>query len=104
MTLSHKAYNPDLTYGAVCDSNTASISTADGLTVADVIVPQELEVSCHVGGAALMVDQTFFVATQAYQVTKVRFVHAVAEATAATLLVQVVKDTSTNAPGAGTDL
>lgn len=68
------------------------------------ISPQEIEVVFHAQAAADMVDQTFFVATQAYQVTKVAFVHAVAESTAATLLAQVTKDTSTNAPGAGTDL
>ena len=67
-------------------------------------MPQELEVSFHAQAATAMVDQSFFLATQAYQVTKVRFVHAVAESTAATLLVQLVKDTGTNAPGAGTDL
>jgi hypothetical protein len=80
------------------------VTTADKLKVGAVIVPQVLEVSAHVGAAALMIDQTFFVATRAYQVTAVSFVHAVAETTAATLRVQVTKDTSTNAPGAGTDL
>lgn len=89
---------------AVVLGSTLSVSSADAATVGGVIVPQELEVSFHAQAATAMVDQSFFVATQAYQVTKVRFVHAVAESTAATLLVQVTKDTSTNAPGAGTDL
>lgn len=83
---------------------TASVSSADGLTVNSVIVPQHLEVSMHAGAAALMIDQSFFVANRAYQVTAVRFVHAVAETTAATLAVQVTKDDSTDAPGAGVDL
>lgn len=81
-----------------------SAATADDFTVGGVIVPQHLEVSAHVGAAALMVDQTFFVANRAYQVVAVSFVSAVAEATAGSLSLQVVKDTSTNAPGAGTNL
>jgi predicted membrane-bound mannosyltransferase len=84
--------------------NGCSAATADDFTVGGVIVPQHLEVSAHVGGAALMVDQTFFVANRAYQVVAVSFVSAVAEATAGSLSLQVVKDTSTNAPGAGTNL
>lgn len=83
---------------------TLAIADADKLTVGGSIAPQVVEVSFHAQAAAAMVDQSFFVANRAYQVTAVRFVHAVAETTAATLLVQVTKDTSTNAPGAGTDL
>lgn len=88
----------------VASGKTLAVTTADKLTVGGLIVPQEIEVSVRVGAAALMVDHSFFIATQAYQVTKVKFVHAVAESTASTLLVQVVKDTGTDAPGAGTDL
>ncbi len=80
------------------------IGAADDLTVGGVIVPQAIEVSCHIGAAALMIDQTFFVATRAYEVIAASFIHAVAETTAATLHVQVTKDTGTDAPGAGTDL
>lgn len=61
-------------------------------------------VTMHAQAAAAMVDQSFFVADRAYVVTAINFVHAVAETTAASLLVQVTKDTSTNAPGAGADL
>lgn len=77
---------------------------ADKFTVNSVIVPQAIEVSHHAQAATAMVDQSFFVANRAYQVTAVKFVHAVAETTAGSLLVQVTKDTSTDAPGAGTDL
>lgn len=63
-----------------------------------------VEVSFHGQAAAGMVDQSFFVATQAYQVTAARLVCAVAEVTAGSLYVQVTKDTGTDAPGAGTDL
>lgn len=93
--------NGDFTVAA---SKTLAVTTADKLTVGGLIVPQELEVTFRAQTAAGMVDQTFLVANQAYQVTKVRFAHATAESTAATLYAQVTKDTSTNAPGAGTDL
>lgn len=85
-------------------SATAYFTTADSVQVGGIIVPQEIEVSYHCQAAATCVDASFFVATQAYQVTRVSFVGATAEATAGTQVVQVVKDTSTNAPGAGTDL
>ena len=88
----------------VASSKTLAVTTADKLTVGGLIVPQQLEVSFHAQAASAMVDQSFFVANQAYQVTAIRFVHAVAESTAGSLSVQVTKDTSTNAPGAGTDL
>lgn len=77
---------------------------ADKLKVNSVIVPQAIEVVFHAQAAAAMVDQSFFLANRAYQVTVIKFVHAVAEATAGTLLVQVTKDTSTDAPGAGANL
>ena len=83
---------------------TLTVTDADKLVVGSNPLPQQIEVTAHVGAAALMVDQSFFVANRAYQVTGARFVHATAETTAATLLIQVTKDTSTNAPGAGTDL
>lgn len=88
----------------VSATKTLAVTTADLLTVGGLIVPQEIEVSFNAQAAAAMVDQSFFVANQAYQVTKVRFVSAVAEATAGSLYAQLVKDTSTDAPGAGTNL
>jgi hypothetical protein len=68
------------------------------------IVVGQIESTHHAQLPAALVDQTFFVATRAYQVTACSFVGAAAETTAATLRVQVTKDTSTNAPGAGVDL
>lgn len=97
-------YNGLNTEKAVDFSSAASCALPTGATVGGVISPVQLEVSFHGQAATAMVDQTFFVATRAYQVTAVSFVHAVAESTAGSLLVQVTKDTSTNAPGAGTDL
>ena len=95
------------TYSAtqtISSGTTLAVATADKLTVGGVIVPQAIEVSFHGQAAGAMVDQSFFVANRAYQVTAAKEVHAVAESTATNLRVQVVKDTSTNAPGAGTDL
>lgn len=53
---------------------------------------------------AAMVDQFIWVANRPAIVTDVRLVYATAESTAATLTLQLTKDTGTNAPGAGTDL
>lgn len=83
---------------------TLAITDADKLTIGGSIASAMDQVTFHAQAAAAMVDQSFFVADRAYQVTAINFVHAVAETTAATLLVQVTKDVSTNAPGAGTDL
>ncbi len=49
-------------------------------------------------------DQAFFVANRPYTIIGIRYAHATAETTLATLNVQVTQDTSTNAPGAGTNL
>lgn len=67
----------------------ASIKTSDGLVCATAL-------------PATATDAVFFVATRAYIVVSVSEVHAVAAGGASAL--QVVKDTGTNAPGAGTDL
>lgn len=79
-------------------------TAADGLQVGSVIVPQHIEVDCHVQTAALGVDQTFFIANRAYQVTNITEIHSTAETIAGSLAIQATKDTGTNAPGAGTDL
>lgn len=80
------------------------LTDADSLLVNNVIVPQFIVLNFHAQTAALQVDQSFFIADRAYQVVRIDEVHAVAEATAATLNIQVTKDVSTDAPGAGTDL
>jgi hypothetical protein len=49
-------------------------------------------------------DQCCFIANRPYVVSGISFVHKTAETTAGSLNVQVTKDTSTNAPGAGTDM
>jgi hypothetical protein len=54
------------------------------------------------GAAAANTDAVFFIANRPYIVTSAREVHAVAAGGAS--VVQLVKDTGTDAPGAGTDL
>lgn len=93
-----------LTVGTLTVNTSEAVTPADGLTVGGVIVPQHIEVSFHAQGAAAQVDQSFFIANRAYQVVAIKEVHAVAEATAVSLAIQVTKDTATDAPGAGTDL
>lgn len=87
------------TFTALAGSTIAG-ADADSVTVNSVIVPQELEVPFSVGSA----DATLFVATQAYEVTKVSCTFATAEVTTTDLTMQLTKDTGTDAPGAGTDL
>lgn len=53
-------------------------------------------------GTPAATDLVFFVATRAMRIVAIRQVHSVAAGGASTL--QVVKDTGTSAPGAGTDL
>ena len=50
------------------------------------------------------VDQAFFVANFPCQVTGITYVHATAGTNGSAVNVQLVKDTGTDAPGAGTDL
>lgn len=54
------------------------------------------------GAPAAATDTVFFIANRSYLVTSVREIHAVAAGGASAL--QLVKDTGTDAPGAGTDL
>lgn len=56
----------------------------------------------HPSGTPAATDAVFFIATRAMRVVAVSEVHSVAAGGASAL--QVVKDTGTNAPGAGTDL
>lgn len=83
---------------------TAAISTADGLTVNSDIVPVRLEISVSCVANAACVDQAFFIANRAYQVMAISEVHAVAGDNGGAVNLQVTKDTSTNAPGAGANL
>lgn len=78
------------------------VLTADG--VGGPLIPGTLEVSVQCLLNADCVDRAFFVANRAYEVVAVREVHATAGNDAGSVNLQVTKDTSTDAPGAGTDL
>ncbi len=51
-----------------------------------------------------LADQSFFIANMDCIVTRIDYVHSTLGTNGSAVNVQVVKDTSTNAPGAGTDL
>lgn len=51
-----------------------------------------------------LADQSFYVATKNTEVTAAYYVHSTAGTDASAVNLQLTKDTSTNAPGAGTDL
>lgn len=85
-------------------SITLAVTTADKLTVGGVIAPQHIEVVYSMNANASLADQAFFIANRAYQVTAIQEVHATAGTAGGSVNLQVTKDTSTDAPGAGTDL
>jgi hypothetical protein len=71
---------------------------------AGALIPSRVNVSFVMNANASLADQSFFVATRAYEVAEISEVHAVAGNDAGAVNVQVTKDTGTQAPGAGTDL
>lgn len=91
-------------YGLKTEKNVDLSGSSSVVLPSSGVTGNIVEVSFHGQAATAMVDQTFFVANRAYQVVGVREVHSTAETTAASLAIQVTKDTGTNAPGAGTDL
>lgn len=70
--------------------------------VSSIPLVAQLEVTFHGQTTEAATDRAIFVATRAYKVIAVSEVHAVAAGGASVL--QLVKDTGTTAPGAGTDL
>lgn len=69
---------------------------------ANINLTHHVSVCCPLNSQC--VDQSFFVADGTYLVTGVSYVHATAGSDASAVNLQITKDTSTNAPGAGTDL
>lgn len=61
-------------------------------------------VSFVMNANAGLLDQCFFIANQTMKITGINYVHAVAGTDASAVNVQVTKDVSTDAPGAGTNL
>lgn len=88
----------------VATGKTLAVTDADKLTVGSVIVPQHLEVSYRELANGSLADECFFIANRAYEVVAIREVHSTAGSDGGAVNLQVTKDTSTNAPGAGTDL
>jgi len=86
----------------VSSAQVVNIPTADKLTVAGGVVPQQIEISYIGQTTEAATDRNIFVANRAYQVTAVRCSFGVAAGGASKL--QLTKDTGTTAPGAGTDL
>lgn len=62
----------------------------------------DVQVFHNVNGNA--VDECFFVAPETYEIVAITEIHGTAGTDSSAVNVQVVKDTGTNAPGAGTDL
>lgn len=100
-----KVTDPALAIG-VCVKAATSSTTVRGKLTSRFAPPQVARdvtyVSYYFTGTPAATDQVFFVAPHACRVVAISQVHSVAAGGASTL--QVVKDSSTNAPGAGTDL
>lgn len=79
-------------------------ATKGKLLQGDAMVPSRICVSYVMNANGSLADQSFFIANRAYQVMEIREVHAVAGNDSGAVNLQVTKDTSTDAPGAGTDL
>lgn len=87
------------------DSDTEELVFGTGASgVAERRVPRYLVASYVMNANASLADQAFFVADRAYNVVAISEVHATAGNDAGAVNLQVTKDTSTDAPGAGTDL
>jgi len=92
--------------GRVVPAPAVSLGTAyDRLLELDFSMAAQLfEVELLAWLNADCVDRAFFVANRPCQLVAVREVHATAGNDAGAVNLQIVKDTGTNAPGAGTDL
>lgn len=85
----------------VATSKTLAITDADKLTVGSVIVPQEMVLTIPIDPSE--VDQSVFIADDAWEITKIEEVHTVAQDTAYpnTGNLSIMKCTGTEAPNAG---
>lgn len=85
-------------------SGAAQDFALDGLTIGGAIVAayDKVEVSCVANSSCI--DQNFFIADRAYQVTRVDYSHATAGNDAGAVNLQVAKQTGTQAIGSGTNL
>lgn len=87
------------------DSDTEELAFGTGTSgTTERRVPRYVPVTYSVDANGSLIDQAFFIADRAYNVISIFEVHKTAGNDAGAVNLQVVKDTSTNAPGAGTDL
>jgi len=93
-----------LTISGAITASGGIAADADELTVGGVKVDPELVVPVRCLLNADCIDQAFFIADRAYQVTRIDEIHATAGTDGSAVNLQVTKDTGTDAPGAGTDL
>lgn len=101
-----KVTDPALAIG-VCIKAGTSLTTVRCRLVSKVLPPSGLDknwlyATYKFTGTPAATDQAFFVAPHACRVVAITEVHSVAAGGAS--VIQVTKDTGTNAPGAGTDL
>jgi hypothetical protein len=80
----------------------STLAVTGAITATGGVTGQHFSVSFTGQTTEAATDRVFFIAPVACQVVSIREVHSVAAGGASTL--QVTKDTSTDAPGAGTDL
>ena len=87
------------------DSSTDKLVTGTGASGTSTRkVPKNVVVMFNMLANASLADQCIFIANRAYTVKSITEVHSVAGNDAGAVNLQVTKDTSTDAPGAGTDL
>lgn len=84
---------------------TGTATTCAGITLCVwVQYDQAVQEHSFYSAAVTAQDQVFFLYNRPYAIGSIQYAHAVAEVTDTTANMQVVDDTSTNAPGAGTDI
>jgi hypothetical protein len=104
-TLTNAAGVPFVSGQSLSFKLTGTPTTAAGVLVC-VWVQYDKAVQEHswYSAAVTATDQVFFLFNRPYAIQSVRYAHATKETTDTSANVQVVVDTSTNAPGAGTNL
>lgn len=97
--------------GATADAYETTLTVTDpAASDKTVTIPNstftvgQIEVTYTMLANGSLADQSFFVATRAYQVTAISEVHSVAGNNGSAVSLQVTHETTTGAPGAGIDL
>lgn len=85
---------------------TGTVTTLAGVVVELFLSPgyASEQAVFNLNANASLADQCFYIANKTMQITRIDYVHSTAGSDASAVNVQVTKDTSTNAPGAGTNL